>query len=306
MTAEPIAELVADIRAGRVNDPAPVTTGRLRQRLLARAQVPQPVVDCTAIFQAQQAQDEIRLYDDHPSITPPWTDALLCYVNTFGNVLALQVHRRDWDGSAPTRKDWFTENEVDWSRVRWIAETTIWAGGRSGDGKYLPTSGPCHVFRHAIRDDGAPEDINWLALLAPPGQRAERSELVDPNRGTWDAALITLGGALNFLNASNVEIAEPQRPRPERRRLARTGVTVQAIVVRPPGKRRAASSAPRPIEAGEQVFSPVRGHWARYGVEGREGLLFGKYAGKFWVPSFSRGQGDAEPREYVLRPGAAA
>lgn len=307
VTAEPIAELVADIRAGRVNDPASGVAGRgrLRDLLLARVQRPQPVVDCTAIFQAQQALDEIRLYDDHPAITPPWGDALLCYVNSFGNVIGLQVHRRDWDGSAPAREDWFTENEVAWSRVRWIAETTVWAGGRSGDGKYLPTSGPCHMFRHAIRDDGAPEDINWLALLAPPGRHGQRAELGDPNQGTWDAAMVTLGAALNFLNASNVGIAEPQRPRPIRRRQARTGVTVQAIVVRPPGKRRAASSAPRPIEPGEQVFSPVRGHWARYGVEGREGLLFGKYAGKFWVPAHARGQGEAEPRDYVLKPGAA-
>lgn len=300
MTAEPIAEVVADIRAGRVKHL--VADDRLNATLLKRAQLPQPVVDCTAIFAAQLARDEISLYEDHPQITPPWTDSLLCFVNTFGNVIALQVHRRDWDGSVP--KDWYTENPVDWPNIRWIAETTVWVGGRTG-GTYMPTSGPCHMFRHAIRADGAPEDINWLALLGPRGRQAERRELGDPNQATWDASMITLGAALNFLGASNVEVAEPHRPRPTRRRLARTGVTVQAIVVRPPGKRRAASSTPRPIEPGEQLFSPVRGHWARYGVEGREGLLFGKYSGKFWVPAHVRGDSEAEPRDYVLKPGAA-
>lgn len=310
MSAEPIAEIVADIHKGRVNHPAATDAAgtEISKILLKRAQLPQPVVDCTAIFTAQQAKDEIHLYDDHPQITPPWTDALLCYVNTFGNVIGLQVHREDHDGSTPSTRMWFTENVVDWSQVRWIAETVIWAGGRSGDGKYLPTSGPVHMFRHAINGDGSVADINWLALIGERGMLGERRDLPDPNRGVWDAALITLGASLNFLAASNVEIAEPQRPRPERRRIARTGVTVQAIVVRPPGKRRAASSTPRPIEAGEQVFSPVRGHWARYGPDYDRGLLFGKFAGKFWIPAFARGaaNGDEGQRDYVLRPGDAA
>lgn len=303
MSAEPIAEVVADIRRGRVDHPAKTTLDRT---LLERARLPQPVVDCTAIHAAQQARDEIALYEDHPSITPPWENAFLCYVNTFGNVVAMQVHRHEHNGAPISRRNWFTENEIDWAGVRWIAETTIWVGGRSGDGKYMPTSGPCHMFRHAIGADGSPQDINWMALLDQRGQRVEHDAMDDPNKGVWDAAMVTLGAALNFLNASNVEVAEPQRPRPERRRLARTGVTVQSIVVRPPGKRRAVSATPRPIEPGEHLFSPVRGHWARYGVEGREGLLFGKYAGKFWIPAFSRGQGDAESRDYVLKPGAAA
>lgn len=302
MTAEPIAAVVADLRAGRIKRPNPVE-GPLAKKLLERAREPQPVVDCTAIFHMQQAADEIRLYDDHPNIVPGWDNALLCYVNTFGNVVAMQVHRRDWNGTAPAREDWFTDNTVDWARVRWIAETTLWVGGRSGDGKPMPTAGPCHMFRHAIRDDGAPEDINWLALLARKGQFGRHGQVDDANQATWDAAMITLGAALNFLNASNVDVAEPARPFPVRQRLRKTRVQVQTIVIRPPGKRYAKSAAARPIDAAETVLTPVRGHWARYGVEGREGLLFGKYAGKYWIPAFARGAGDPEPRNYVLRPG---
>lgn len=309
MTAEPIASVVADIRAGHTNHPAAVDRFgvQISTILLKRAQQPQPVVDCTAIFNSQRALSGVALYDDHPSIVPPWEDALLCYVNTFGNVLAMQVHRKDHDGFAPSRADWYTENEVDWSRVRWIAETAIWVGGTSGDGVVLPTSGPCHMFRHAIHDDGSPADINWMALMAKRGQRAERSRMEDANQATWDAALITLGGSLNFLGASNVDIAEPSRPRPLRRRIARTGVQVQTIVVRPPGKRRAKSAEARPIDAMETVLSPVRGHWSHYGEQYNRGLLFGKYSGKFWVPAHARGGAEpAEPRDYLLKPGAAA
>lgn len=306
MTAEPIAEVVADIRAGRVNHPAgfDATGRRISKVYLDRAQLPQPVVDCTAIYDSYISTDKgVRLYDDHPSIVPPWTDSLLCFVNQHGNTVALQVHKAGWDGTTPSDEDWHTQNEVDWARVRWVAETPIWIGGRSGDGKHMPTSGPCHLLRHAIHDDGSPADINWVALMHKRGLTGEAHQIGDPYTEAWDTATVMVGAALNFLGASNVEVAEPHRTRPFRRRLARTGVTVQTIVVRPPGKRRAASSAPRPIEPGEQVFSPVRGHWARYGVEGREGLLFGKYAGKFWVPAFTRGQGEAEPRDYVLKPG---
>lgn len=309
MTAEPIAEVVADIRAGRVNHPAAFDSAgaRTSRKYLVRAQLPQPVVDCTAIYDAYIKNDKgVSLYDDHPSIVPPWTESLLCFVNQHGNVTALQVNRSDWDGTTPDPKDWYTQNEVDWDRVRWIAETAIWVGGRSGDGRYMPPSGPCHLLRHAINDDGSVADINWVALMHKRGVRAESRELGDPNTEAWDTATVMVGSILNFLGASNVEVAEPLRPRPFRRRLARTGVTVQAIVVRPPGKRRAASSAPRPIEAGEQVFSPVRGHWARYGPKYDRGLLFGKYAGKFWISAFARGQGEAEPRDYVLKPGSAA
>jgi hypothetical protein len=227
-------------------------------------------------------------------------------VNTFGNVICLQVHRKTWNGSTPARADWFTDNPVDWPRVRWIAETAVWVGGVSGDGVMLPTSGPCHMFRHAIRDDGAPEDINWIALMARKGQFGKRGDIDDANQGTWDAAMITLGASLNFLNASNVDIAEPVRPRPLRRRLERAGVQVQTIVIRPPGKRRVKSAQARPIDAAEMVLSPVRGHWSHYGEQYGRGLLFGRYSGKFWVVAHARGAGEAEPRDYLLKPAKVA
>ncbi len=298
--AEGIAEFIADIREGRTNHPAAFDeTGIITSlKMLDRARRPQPVVDCTAIYQAQRVAETIDLYDDHPSITPPWEDAFLCYENSLGNITGLQVHRTERPAGAGA--GWATTNDVDWSRVRWVADTAVWIGGRSGDGRPVPTSGPCHMFRHAIYDDGSPADINWLAVMT------RRSADADPNLAVWETAMVLVGASLNFLNASNVDIAEPVRDRPVRRRIARTGVTVQTIVVRPPGRRRAGSSAARPIDAVETELSPVRGHFAHYGDRYNRGRLFGKYEGKFWIPGHVRGAGDtgetADPRTYVLAP----
>ncbi len=310
MTAEPIAEVVADLRAHRTHHPAATDEAGIVYSLKAaqRAALAQPVVDCTAVFQATMGRDSVALYEDYPEITPPWDDALLCYVNTYNNVICCQVHREPWDGRTPTTTEWNTGNEVDWSRVRWVAEASIWIGGRDGEGRAVPTSGPCHVLRHAIDEQGAPADINWIALMARRGRAGRLREVLadDPNVAVWEGAMATLTASLNFLNASNVDVAEPARPRPQRRRLARTGVTVQTIVVRPPGRRRAAAGVARPIDASESVLSPVRGHWARYGPKFDRGLLFGKHAGKFWIPGHIRGAGEAETRDYVLKPGRTA
>ena len=177
---------------------------------------------------------------------------------------------------------------------------------RASGGRALSTTGPCHLFRHAIRADGGPEDINWVALMGPKiGQHETYEGVSEVQREIWTAPMITIGAALNFLNASNVDIATPARPRPLRRRIERTGVDVQTIVVRPPGKRRISTGQARPISAGESVLAPRRGHWARYGVEGRERLLFGRYAGKFWIPAVVGGSRSGVPVDYVLKPGRA-
>lgn len=301
LTAEPIAQVVADLRAGRVSHPD--SLGKpLAAEHLQDVKRPQPVVDCTAIFHMQQQATMIDLYDDYPSIVPPWDDCLLCYVNTFGNVIAMQVRRYEWDGTPPKKEHWYTDNVVDWDAVRWVATTTIWVGGQDGTGRLLPTTGPCHMFRHAIKADGSPEDINWVALMAKRGQSGRHDQIEDDNRKLWEASLVTLGASLNFMNASNVDVAEPARPRQLRRRIARTGTTVQTIVIRPPGKHRVKSGVARPIDASETPLTSVRGHWARYGEQYGRGLLFGKYAGKFWVPAYARGVGEAEEKTYVLKP----
>jgi hypothetical protein len=38
-------------------------------------------------------------------------------------------------------------------------------------------------------------------------------------------------------------------------------------------------------------LTSVRGHFATYGQDGR-GLLFGKYAGRYWIPQHARGSAE--------------
>jgi hypothetical protein len=117
---------------------------------------------------------------------------------------------------------------------------------------------------------------------------------------------------LNLCNCSNVEVMEPTgRPRAQRRRLERIGVCVQEIHIRPPGSgRRAVPRRLADVLAVSGGAAAVRGHFATYGAEGR-GLLFGRYAGRFWIPPHVRGAGEAAPRTYVVHdhptaPGATA
>lgn len=307
---ELIAEVVADLRAGRVYQPAAVDhTGIvISTRCLARAQKPQPVVDCTSVFDRFRCGGPVSLFEDHPEITPPWPEAILGFVNIHGNAIVMQVHTYPWNGTEPSRDDWYTDNDVDWPDVGWIAETSIFAGGGHTNGRPLGTTGPCHLLRHAISTSGAPVDINWVSLMMGRGYRGVAGDNTDdPNKDTWLAATATLGGSLNFLNLRNVEVAEPHRPRPQRRRLARAGVTVQTIVVRPPGKRsNHTSTEARPMGDLDTPLSPVRGHVSRYGPKYDAGLLFGKHEGQFWVPGHVRGRNttnsEVPVRDYVLKP----
>lgn len=289
MTAEPIAAVVADIRAGRVQHHAPDDI--VNMHLLAYAGLPQPVVDATAIYRGlldRATRDGINLYDDFPSVASPWDDALVCYINEHDNVLVLQAHSQPWTGDPR----WETSNPIEWDQVRWLLETSVWIGGRGGTGKPIPTQGPVHLFQHAVYGDGQPADMHWVALLGPHDEE------------TWEMPLAVLNATLNFLACSNVEIAEPQRPFPVRQRLRKTRVQVQTIVVRPPGKRRAGGGI-RPVDALDAPLTSVRGHFARYGEAYGRGKLFGKYEGKFWVPAHARGAGEGDgPKDYVLKPGS--
>jgi hypothetical protein len=277
--AERIAAVVADIRAGRVQHK--VDDPFINRTLLDRIRAPQPVVDVTAIYAGLLAREQVNLYDDFPSCVSPWDDAILAYVNHHGNILAMQVHQNPWGDI----QRWESQNPVDWDRVRWYVETSLWVGGRDGTGKPCPTSGPVHLLQAAVHEDGRPADLHWTALT---GKR---------NDGIWEMPQAVLNAALNFLGCSNVEVALPRHPYPVRRRMRQSKVEVQAIVVRPPGKRTAGGV--RPVGDGDTPLTSVRGHFAHYGPAHDRGLLFGKLAGKFWIPARAVGGFGGD---YVLRP----
>jgi hypothetical protein len=274
MTAEAIATVVADLRAGRVRCLDP----ELPQVDLAGDA---PIVDATGIYEALVGRDApVAMYEDHPCIAPPWDQAAICYVNGHGNVIVMV-------STVLAAPRWETAEPTDWERVRWQLHTLLFLGGRGGAGP-MPTTGPVHAWQFAIGHDGEPLDLHWIQLS--PQYPTEH----------WDMAHLTLLGALNFLNCRNVELVEPRRPRAEARRLARTGVRVHTINVFPAGR---SSRSAKTDPVGVPLTS-VRGHFARYGPEYGRGLLFGKYAGRFWIPQFARGSAEhgTTDHDYALHP----
>lgn len=287
MTAEPVARVIADLRAGRVRHV--VEDPRLNEIALAGAKTA-TVVDATAIYNSLVAKDDpVWVYEDHPCIAPPWESAAVCYVNEHGNVVVMQVTATDVPKSE-RRKRWEPADPVDWDDVRWLLDTFVWIGGRSPDFGPLPTTGPVHMWRFAVTENGTPADLGWIHL--EPRYPLEH----------WDMAHLVLLGSLNFMACRNVQLVEPERPRPTRRRLARLGVPpIRTVNVYPAGK----SSNGNGAGSGEGVpLTSVRGHFSHYGAQYGKGLLFGRLSGRFWVPQFARGSkelGETE-KDYRLAP----
>lgn len=270
MTAEPIARVVADLRARKVRLlPGSLLDGGDAATFIQRVKDP-VVVDVSPVHdQIAGADKMVMLYEDHPCVAPPWPEFVFGYLNSFNNVVMLHGTADSADGKLP----WEPAQPVDLARLRWVVTVVLYVGGRNGDGQSVPTTGPLYCWQIAVYDDGAPADIRWYQLH--PTMDADQ----------WTNAMLTAMGSLNFLNASNVAVAEPARSRPERRRLERLGSTVHTIHVYPPGKRRERISPPDSgVPLGEGA-SAVRGHFRHYGEQYNKGLLFGRYAGKFWVPA---------------------
>jgi hypothetical protein len=289
-SAEAIARVVADLRADRIRTPpaglrpdGDPEAFHAVARMMA-SDPDGPVVDATGIYQPLADHPQgVAVYEDHPCIAPPWPTAVLCYVNEHGNVMAMTLTTREFE-PADRRQLWEpydsidphgtrVDHTVDWSRVRWVTEVLVWVGGRSKAIGPVLTTGPMHMWRLAVYDDGVPADYRWIQLL--PGY----------DQTKWDMAQLVVLGALNFLNCRNVELVEPVRPRAEARALARAGVRVSEINVFPVGR----SSRSGPARTHGVPLTSVRGHFARYGPAYDRGLLFGRYEGRFWIPQHARG-----------------
>lgn len=275
MTADSIAQVVADLRAGRVRH---ILDGSHKVNSVALGRAKDvTVVDVTTIYTSLVAKDErVWIYEDHTNIAPPWESAAICYVNEHGNVIAMQATAVDYHPGAGWNSE---ENEVDWGNVRWIIDTFVWVGGRSAETGSFPTTGPLHLWRFAVYGDGKPADMRWYHLCP------------DYPMQNWDMAHLVLLGSLNFMACRNIRLVEPSRQRAQRRRLERLGVRVHTINVLPSGT--AYSGAGRDGGGGGTPLTSVRGHFANYGPDYGRGLLFGKLAGRFWVPQHARGSADA-------------
>jgi hypothetical protein len=287
VSADQIAALVADFKRGNVRSPQRTITGRAYDPLLHRAEVDEiaaaPTIDATVMYAELEATNpEVDIYDG--TLMRPVHESLnVCYVNGFGNVHLVHIgyapaadmpNRQRWQPNDDSDTEHVTSHQIDWDAVEWIATITFWIGGDSSDGP-LETCGPVYAMTAAVRADGTVEDFRWFKIL-------------DHDIDVFIMPTVVAIRCMTFLNCRNVIITEPARDRAQRRRLQRYGVTVNEVRIAPVGRW---SRAPKghTREVPDSVpLTTVRGHIARYGVDGR-GLLFGRIAGTFWIPAHARG-----------------
>jgi hypothetical protein len=300
MTAEPIAKVISDLRRHRAGNPCPATAStpqqaagaKVTERALELVEDP-VVVDATAIYESLKTSARpVAVYEDHPCIAQPWREAAVCFVNEYGTVFVLHLvsTQRDellgnsWDDIGkpiPHNQPVHVVREDD---VFWRVLAFMWVGGR-GQGGLATTVGPLHSWQIDIYEDGSPADIRSI-------------DIIHDHDYAWDEALLVLLGTFNFLACRNVELVEPQRPRPERRRLAAMGVTVKTLNVFPVGRSTRGGVGG---QGGGVPLTSVRGSFHHYGPKYGRGLLFGRHEGKFWVPQHARGDAQIGRVEHDYR-----
>lgn len=293
MSAEAIARVVRDIRENRYVLPemiVPLDASVWRESLphvVAQA----PVIDSTAVYVQLTDGRSVDLYADF-EIHPVWPQHVVAYQNQFGNVM-VTFGMMDAPATALPNGtgQWETDNEIDWSRVEHVLSGWVFFGG-IGRGQPVRTTGPISQLDVAIYPGGEVADIHWTQLML--GEQV--------NHELWTNQMMVWLQTITLAGCRNVELAVPTRPRAQRRQLERLGVTPSEIVIRRIGKTyRGKRGEPSNSEV-PQSF--VRGHFARYGPEYDRELLFGRYAGKFWIPAHARGTLERPGRDvdYLVAP----
>jgi len=294
MTADRIADTIDLIKKGFV-DPG-IDELKIFKLVYEMFCDVETVVDATGIYQNLDAMTQsFDPYEKYSCIAPPWEAAIIGFINRHGNVLLIELSTHLNDGRSiikQIQEVWKTDNPLNWNEVKWITLGYVWMGGRSTTrNAFIKPIGPCHIIQFAIAEDGRPLDIHWVQIRS------------DIPKEVWDTSEHVVLQSLNFMNCRNVELAEPKRSRPQRRRIERTGLRINEINVRPIRK----SYGPR--EKGSSDSSvpahSVRGHFAHYGPQWGTGKLFGKLEGRFYIPQHARGSrehGEVQHR-YKLRPG---
>lgn len=288
MAAENLAKVVQDLRAGRTQVPdkrvwlpdRPEINVVQRLEELRKIDIDRSRI--SVVIDAQRFYEQITtkatsVYDHN--MMPVWENAIVAYENEWGNINVACVVMYPHDPGDP-RDRWESDNPVEWARVAYVYFISAYAGGRAGAGTGgpsipVPTQGPMFLWRVAVYGDGTVADINWQNVLA-----FEENEL-------FDNLMLCVLKAYDLGNCVNVELAVPTRPRSERRRIERTGVTVSEIHVRSISKTYRHDKGPV-LNPGVPLSS-VRGHHAHYGPKYDRKLLFGKYEGRFWIPQHARG-----------------
>ena len=237
------------------------------------------VVDMTAIYRDWITNPiPMSPYVD-TMMCPPLNEAMFCYRTDSNYTLALgtsayQEGSAGWDlfkwERQPANDEGDDGHVIDWSKVKWIIATALYIDVDGASQVY----GPAMSWKLAVNEDGTVQDVLYV------GNRGE----ADVHR--WDGAFCVYMRAVTFLNCRNIELVTPQRPRAAARRMARFGLDVKEIHVRPIGKTYQGQTTK--VGSGLMPLSTVRGHLAKYGIDGRK-KLFGKLTGVYWIPAHVRG-----------------
>lgn len=282
--AERIANAVRALRRE-----VPTVAGGEMTRDLAVAAADATVVDVDALRLAHLGE-KLNLSD--VTLLPVWENVLFGYRQRF----ALDEPDREPPG-------WYTNltHFVAWesptSERRWMAVISHYTVADNNPNVVKVFRGRLVLSLDA---DGAAVEI---AEIGQDG--GEIPDLGEDGRAEYDKRLFIPLFTLNLLNCRNVVVVSaPPRPRPAARRIARTGVTVSEIHIRPTGTTRTGRGDVKTIPADSMPLHSVRGHPAEYGINGK-GLLFGRTAGRFWIPQFVRGRREhgVVDQSYVMEPG---
>ena len=268
-----------------------------------------PIVDITSVRE-QTLDMTLDLYEDLGDIHPVWPMSLMVARNKHGNIygtMCMFLDAHD-DGNPETKVatvwesyDIVTGEPVNtgdwWSRVRKVLVLGVYNGGRS-DGQPVCITGPVAWFRIALDEQGNPIDINHMypGNITVTGDDRVRDAGVATLRDLMLNIAITCVRAYMIAGASNVELVEATYPRRIQKRLERTGTRLQTIVIKRTGKTYQHKAGQKLGGDIPQEF--VRGHFAKYGIDGR-GKLFGKYTGKFWIPGHVRGSIESDKEREV-------
>jgi hypothetical protein len=292
MSANAIAKVIGDLRAGRIT----TTDRRVYGMWLESLALPKPVIDCTKVYEQWiQGDTEAFLYEDHVFF-PVFDDVFLAYANEHGNVNVIHIM------SVPRPEDGWqdhlrwkprAEHDIDWDSIAYVSTMMVYVGGTAGMSvgrpTPIPTWGPMHGWAIAATAEGEIQDIRWTKFLKD-----------DPDEWTWANCLISTLKTYTFLACRNVETQEPRRDRTQHRQIARLignpEMKISEICVRPIGKSYGGSRGAS-IE-GTMPLHIVRGHMAHYGPKYGKGLLFGKYEGKFWIQPHAKGRIEAGERRH--------
>lgn len=186
--------------------------------------------------------------------------------------------------------------EFDEPERRWETHMTLWR--QQSLPKGIVTFGPIAERRQMIGEDGKPEGqgeiVIDISLVERHRQEAAKFDM-DPERFAVNAIspwFFPVLLAISFMHCKNVKSEEVLPSRQLRRELQRKGrdITKYHVLDIMPMRKVLATEGNVSQVGLQRAFHICRGHFATYS---EERPLFGKYAGRFWIPAHVRGSTEA-------------